>query len=305
LANRPAAISAVLVAVSFAAGKVLVMARRTRMLDHRPIAAITLTLALLLSATRASAFDDSKYPDLKGQWDRLGPPSWAPAGDPPYTPEYKAVFEAALADMANGGSGGVISQDCFPQGVPMMMNIYDPMEIAITADITYILISHVNDSYRRIYTDGKGWPGEDHFLPTYAGYSVGKWVDEDGDGKYDVLEIETRHFLSPRVFDARGLPLHKDGQSVVNERIFLDKADKNILYDEITVHDNSLTRPWSVTKKMKRIARDRPLWRTAVCAEGNTRVKIEGENYFLSADGKLMPTRKDQPPPDLQYFTRK
>jgi len=25
----------------------------------------------------------------------------------------------------------------------------------------------------------------------------------------------------------------------------------------------------------------------------------------LSADGKLMPTRKDQPPPDLKYFTRK
>ena len=29
------------------------------------------------------------------------------------------------------------------------------------------------------------------------------------------------------------------------------------------------------------------------------------EHYFLSADGKLMPTRKDQPPPDLRYFTRR
>jgi hypothetical protein len=28
----------------------------------------------------------------------------------------------------------------------------------------------------------------------------------------------------------------------------------------------------------------------------------EAEDYFLSADGLLMPTKKDQPPPDLRYF---
>ena len=71
------------------------------------------------------------------------------------------------------------------------------------------------------------------------------------------------------------------------------------------MHDNALTRPWSITKKAQRNPKARPLWRTAVCAENNTRVKIEDEHYFLSADGKLMPTRKDQPPPDLQYFDRK
>jgi hypothetical protein len=242
---------------------------------------------------------------MKGQWDRVGAPNWTPAGKPPFTPEYQAVYEANRADMVNGGAGGVVSQYCFPQGMPMMMNIYDPMEIVVTADVTYILISHVNDSYRRIYTDGRDWPNEDEFVPTYAGYSIGKWVDEDGDGKYDVLEIETRHLLSDRVYDASGLPFHKDGQTVINERVFLDKADKNILHDEITVHDNALTRPWSITKTVKRSPKTYPRWLTAVCAEGNTRVKIEDENYFLSADGKLMPTRKDQPPPDLQYFTRK
>jgi len=207
--------------------------------------------------------------------------------------------------MMNGGAGGVVSQYCFPQGMPMMMNIYDPMEIVVTANVIYILISHVNDSYRRIYTDGRDWPNEDEFVPTHIGYSIGKWVDQDGDGKYDVLEVETRHLLSDRVYDASGLPFHKDGKTVIKERIFLDNADKNILHDEITVYDNALTRPWSITKTVKRSPKARPLWRTAVCAENNTRVKIEYENYFLSADGKLMPTRKDQPPPDLKYFTRK
>jgi hypothetical protein len=37
-------------------------------------------------------------------------------------------------------------------------------------------------------------------------------------------------------------------------------------------------------------------------AEGNVHVEIAGQNYFLSADGFLMPARKDQSPPDLKYF---
>jgi hypothetical protein len=31
---------------------------------------------------------------------------------------------------------------------------------------------------------------------------------------------------------------------------------------------------------------------------------IGKENYFLSADGLLMPTKKDQSPPDLRYFKK-
>ena len=45
-----------------------------------------------------------------------------------------------------------------------------------------------------------------------------------------------------------------------------------------------------------------PVWREVVCAEGNQHVKIGQEAYFLSADGYLMPTKKDQSPPDLKYF---
>jgi hypothetical protein len=31
-------------------------------------------------------------------------------------------------------------------------------------------------------------------------------------------------------------------------------------------------------------------------------VVVGKEYYFLSGDGYLMPTRKDQPPPDPRYF---
>ena len=44
------------------------------------------------------------------------------------------------------------------------------------------------------------------------GYSIGKWVDADGDGRYDVLEVETRDLKGPRAFDASGIPLHDDNR---------------------------------------------------------------------------------------------
>jgi hypothetical protein len=49
-----------------------------------------------------------------------------------------------------------------------IMNLCDPMEIVVTQDTTYILISHINDSYRRIYTDGRDWPAEGECEPSYG-----------------------------------------------------------------------------------------------------------------------------------------
>jgi hypothetical protein len=104
-------------------------------------------------------------------------------------------------------------------------------------------------------------------------------------------------------YDASGIPLHRDNRTVIKERIFLDKADANLLYDEITTYDHALTRPWTVLRFYRRVVTDKPIWwREDVCAEANNHVGIGNENYFLSADGLLMPAKKDQPPPDLRYF---
>jgi hypothetical protein len=263
------------------------------------ICAIALAAVLLMTPVGAHAFDDSKYPDMKGQWIRVGIPRWTAGGQKaPLTEEYQKVFDANLAEMKAGDPGNVPSWYCLPQGMPMMMNIYDPMEVIITPAITYILISHVNDSYRRIYTDGRDWPQE--VEPTYAGYSIGRWIDQDGDGRYDALEVETRHLKAPRTYDATGIPFHRDNQAVIKERIYLDKSDMFI--DEITTIDRALTRPWTVTKKARRNPDPRPVWRTEACAEQNSLVRIGNDAYFLSADGYLMPTKKGQQPPDARYF---
>jgi hypothetical protein len=271
------------------------------------IGSIALAAALCVPFAGAQAFDESKYPDLKGQWVRAD--SGAPRYDPtkpsgrgqqaPLKPEYQAILEASLADQAAGGQGADPTYTCLSPGMPRIMNVYEGVEIVVTPNTTYMLMEHIHDS-RRIFTDGRDWPKE--IEPSFAGYSIGKWIDEDGDGRYDVLEIETRGLKGPRSYDNSGLPLHEDNQSVFKERIYRDKADPNIIYDEITTFDNALTRPWTATKKYRRVQNPRPVWRESVCAENNNHVEIGKQGYFLSADGYLMPTRKDQPPPDLKYF---
>ena len=93
-----------------------------------------------------------------------------------------------------------------------------------------------------------------------------------------------------------------DGRAVIKERIYLDKADPNTLYDEITVIDHALTRPYSKKQKATRNPNPRPVWLSDVCSEHNSHIRIGDEPYYLSADGKLMPSKKNQAPPDLSYF---
>jgi hypothetical protein len=271
------------------------------------IGIIALAAALFATLGSAQAFDESKYPDWKGQWRRgePGPPRYDPAKpvglgqQAPLTEEWKAFHAASMADQKTGGQGNDPTYTCLPPGLPRIMSIYDPLEIVITPKTTHMLMQHVHDS-RRIYTDGRPWPKE--IEPTFAGYSIGKWVDTDGDGRYDVLEIETRGFAGPRAYDATGLPLHHDNQSIIKERIYANKDEPGFIYNEITTIDNALTRPWTALKKYRKVDVKQPVWPEAVCAEGNVHIDIAGQNYFLSADGLLMPARKGQEPPDLKYF---
>jgi hypothetical protein len=267
------------------------------------IAAIALA-GSLGAATAAFAFDESKYPDFSGQWRR--PPGigiqWDPAHTvgrdqrPPLTPEYQAIWEASMADQANGGQGNDAPSRCVPYGMPRMMSTIFPMEIVVTPKTTHLISEYTMP--RRIYTDGRDFPAE--IEPGFNGYSIGKWIDEDGDGRYDVLEVETRGLKGPRTYEASGLPFHTDNEAVIKERIFVDKSNPDLLHDEITSYDHALTRPWTVMKTFKRDPN--PIWFQNHCSEDNRHVTIGDQDYVLSFDGYLMPAKKDQPPPDLKYF---
>jgi hypothetical protein len=264
--------------------------------------ALGIGLAGAMPDARSQIMDLGKYPDFGGRWNRSEVYQWSRGEKPPLTPEYQAIYEANIAYRTIGGHGTDAMYRCFPPGMPRQMHGYAPMEIVVTRNTTYVLIDHIHDD-RRIYTDGRDWPGhEEDIEPQFSGHSIGKWVDEDGDGKYDVLEVETRLLKGPRTLDGL-LPTHTDNQSVVKERIYLDKANPDILHDEITLIDNAYTRPWTIIKNYPRYKKPGPIWwAEEVCAENNVHVSVGKEDYYLSSDGYLMPVRKGQPAPDLRYF---
>jgi len=277
------------------------------MLCRTSICAMAL-LTGLLAAPGARAFDESKYPDWSGQWLKLpdgGPPRYDPskpdgAGQQaPLKEKYRRIHEASMADQAAGGQGLYISSvKCIPMGMPFQMSTVFPFEFVITEKATFVLAEIMTSETRRIFTDGRDWPkGEE---PTFPGYSIGRWIDTTGSGRYDLLEIETRNLRVPRLFDQTGISFHEDGQAVIKERIHLDKADPTILRDEMTTIDNALTRPWSVVKGYRRLPK--VMWTENNCTEGNDNIAIGNEVYLLSGDGRLMPIRKGQAPPDLSYF---
>ena len=75
-----------------------------------------------------------------------------------------------------------------------------------------------------------------------------------------------------------------------------------LLHDEITLIDHAFTRPWTVLKTYRRDPGKYPIHAEEDCAAATANMLIGNELYYLSADRELMPTRKDQPPPDLSVF---
>jgi len=264
---------------------------------------IALLCALLMSVAGARA-EEAKYPNLRGQWVRNGAVQWDVGKPPgrgqkaPLTAEYQAIYDTSLAEeAATGGQAYNPQVKCIPPGMPRAMIGYEPIEILVTPQTTYIRL-HFMGEFRRIYTDGRDWPQT--LQPSYVGTSIGRWLAAQGNGSYDTLEIETRGFKGPRLVENTGIPLHFDNQTVIKERIRLDPADPNLLLDDVTLIDHALTRPWSVTRSFRRAAK--PVWIEYLCSEHNNLVIIKGESYFVREDGYLMPMGKDQPPPDLRNF---
>ena len=279
-------------------------------MTYRSTFAVLALATVLMVAVGGAEAQDKKFPNWKGEWTTIFPrlPGQQLRFDPnkpfgvsqeaPLTEEYKKIYEKNLAEVARGGQGLFLYHaSCFPAGMPTMMSA-GSHEYIVTPETTYIL---AGTDVRRIFTDGRPWPKD--LEPTYQGFSIGKWLDEDGDGVYDVLEVETRGpFKGPRTYDATGLPLHFDNESTFKERFFVDKKNPEIFHDVITVLDHALTRPWTVDKTYRLGKEKYPSWSRITCLEGTAYVTIGEEYYLVSGDGYLMPTTKGQRPPDPKYF---
>src|SRR6266481_1518985 len=131
----------------------------------RCIGWMTTAMALMAGPVAAQQlFDEGKYPAFEGQWIRSGaierydqtkPPGRGQQA--PLTPEYQAIFEANLADVAKGGFGDDPVYSCILEGMPRAMNLILPMEIVIRRNTTYIVMEYLG-MIRRVYTDGRTFP---------------------------------------------------------------------------------------------------------------------------------------------------
>jgi len=272
------------------------------LLEKAALGAIALFGALAIGMTGAAG-QEQKFPDWSGQWRR--PPGigiqWDQTRRPglpqqaPLTPQYQKLLEWSIADQAQGGQGIDNRYTCIANGMPRMMAVIGPIEFVILPNLTYINFEAFLP--RRIYTDGRDFAKEE---PSLAGYSIGKWLDSNGSGRFDTLEIETRNFKGPRTVESTGIPLADDNQTVVKERLFLDKSDPDLMHNFITIIDAAFTHPWTVDKHYRR---DRNvIWFEDNCTENNHHVVIGKEGYYVSSEGYLMPTRKGQKPPEMRYF---
>src|SRR5438105_15827019 len=105
------------------------------MFERTRIGALALAAVLSAAVYGARAHDETKYPDLKGQWVTPGvslTSPWDPARpaargqQAPLTAEYQAIYDATLARQAQGGLGPLSS--CSPPCMPRSLIAYEPME---------------------------------------------------------------------------------------------------------------------------------------------------------------------------------
>jgi hypothetical protein len=117
------------------------------------IGAVTLLAVLALASAESRAWDESKYPELKGQWRIIGgamrfdgSKPWGPGQQAPLTPEYQARFEANLKDQAAGGQGLDLAYTCLDPGMPRVTNGYGQIEFVVTPRTIHILVQHIHDN---------------------------------------------------------------------------------------------------------------------------------------------------------------
>jgi len=255
------------------------------------------TTACAQNSAQVSQPESMQYPDWSGQWSRIGSLNWEPegyavAGPPPLTPEYQARREDFQRQRDQGILVGDPPANCLPPGMPRVMTMSFPFEIVITPRTSYILADW-ESAVRRIYTDGRDWP--DFMLPEFNGYSIGQWHDENGDGVYDMLAVETRAIKGPRSFDSTAVVAHDNNQTVVFEEF--RRIDEDTFEDKITTIDDALTGPWTVQRRYSHTPYSEDiLWVEYVCAEGNRHLNLGDEWYFINKEeGTLEPTREGQP----------
>ncbi len=124
---------------------------------------------------------------------------------------------------------------CLPRGVPGSMLVRGrPWKLVQTPGVILILYDE-SIHYRQIFTDGRGFP--DDRIPTWFGYSIGKWEG-------DTLVVDTIGITDDTWLDDGGYP-HGDALHVTER---FRRRNVGTMDIGITIDDpKTYTKPWTVT----------------------------------------------------------
>lgn len=176
-------------------------------------------------------------PSAKDNPATLAPPK---PGDPRALMKspYRERYEARLRQELAGESAGDPTAQCFPPGMPRMMNMTYGMEILQTPKVIAIT-SEWGPATRRLWLDGRAHPPADELDLTYAGDSVAHW---DG----DVLVVDTVGLRTEAYMNQSGMT-HSDKLHLV-ERISSPAPGE--LVDDMEVSDPEVfTAPWKLVRR--------------------------------------------------------
>ena len=210
-------------------------------------------------------------PDLSGLWrperNQKCPPDGCPdnqmseqfldigfglKGGVPYQP-----WAAALVKERSEQNGkDDPTSHCFPGGI-VRLHLYPAFNKIVQTPGLTVILSEREVTYRQIFTDGRPLPTDP--LPTWKGYSVGRW---DG----DTLVVESNGFRNEGIWlDRKGSPL--TDAATITERF--RRVNYGRMEVQVTINDpKAYTAPWTVT--LNEFLELNTELLDFVCAENNT-----------------------------------
>ena len=162
---------------------------------------------------------------------------------PPLRPEAKKLYEERQAARRAGDTSFDRTTWCASPGIPRLMFVRHPFEIAVSARRVAFLYSWSN-WYRTVDMSGVKWPVDDEY--SSMGVGMGKWEG-------NTLVIETIGFRSEPILDREGLP-HSAGLKLT-ERVRLlnpDTLEVQFRFDDA----ESFQKPWSAVMTYRRQPND-------------------------------------------------
>jgi hypothetical protein len=198
-----------------------------------------MTALLLLPFAFASAPATAQAPDLSGIWisaaERAAP---FEAATLPMTPAAKAKLDAFDPRRLDS------TYFCMPFGTPRntLNTAPRPLKIIQTPTQITLLFDGLGD-VRRVFVDGRPHPEDP--IPSWMGYSVGKWNG-------NVLDIDTVAMTSESILTEEGLP-HSDSMQMHEQLRLVEQGGETLLQVDIQLDDpENYGAPLAVTRYFRR-----------------------------------------------------